>query len=142
MYAVYYKNFNVSIDLINPSQKSFARKKLETLIAIHNKNCSYFSLLPKEVLKIIITWMHPEYAMDRELLCCFHQDILVDNIPQENLALLVKDGTLNQDTILATWQKKINGITESLKAQKKLDDNDIQAFATEAIARITMLLTQ
>jgi ankyrin repeat protein len=140
MYAIYLKKFKVSILLIDPSQTSFARKKVETLLAIYNKNCSYFSLLPKEVLKIIITCMHPEYAMDRELLRCFHPKILIDNIPLENLALLIKDGTLNQDTILATWQKKINGIAESLKAQKKLNDNDVQKFATEALAKITMLL--
>jgi ankyrin repeat protein len=142
MLALHQRKFNASILLIKPSQKSFARKKLETLIAIHNKNCSYFSLLPKEVLKIIITCMHPEeFAMDHELMRSLNPQALVDNIPLENLALLVKDGTINQDTILAAWQKKINGITESL-TKKKLDDNKIQEFATEALAKITMLLTQ
>jgi ankyrin repeat protein len=140
MLALYQRRFNASIPLINPSQKYFARKKIETLLAIHNKNCSYFSLLPKEVLKIIITWMHPEYAMDCESLRCFHPDILVDNIPLENLAILIKDGTLNEDTILAAWQKKINGITESLKAQNKLFYTYIEEFATEACAIITKLL--
>jgi hypothetical protein len=143
MYAVQLKNFNVSIPLINPSQTSSARKKLEILLAIYNKNCSYLSILPKEVLKIIITCMHPEeFTMDRALICSLQPQALVDNIPLENLALLIKDGALNQDTILAMWQKKINGITESLKAQKMLNDNDIQEFATKALAKITKLLTQ
>jgi hypothetical protein len=139
-YAVKDRKFYVSTHIINPSQKSFATKKLETLLTIYNKNCSYFSLLPKEVLKIIITWMHPEYAMDRELLRCFHPDMLVDSIPVENLALLIKDGTLNQDPILAAWKKKIKGITESLKGCAYVHGTCIRDFATEARARITKLL--
>jgi hypothetical protein len=138
-----YWNMNVDIihALINPSQKSFVRKKLETLLAIYNKNCSYLSFLPKEVLKIIITCMHPEeFTMNCALICSLHPQVLVDNIPLENLVLLVKDETLNQSIILDAWQKKINGISESLKAQKMLGGNDIQAFATVALARITKLL--
>jgi ankyrin repeat protein len=141
MHAIRLKNYTTSIQIFNPSQKSFARKKIALLLMIYKEGSSCLSVLPKEVLKIIITCMHPEYAMDRESLRCFHPDILVDNIPLENLALLVKDETLNQDTILAAWQKKINGITESLKAQKKLNDTYIQEFATEALTKITKLFT-
>jgi hypothetical protein len=130
-----------SIRMINPSRKSFTKKKIALLLMFYKEGSLYLSVLPKEVLKLIIAYMHPEeFTMDRALICSLHPQALVDNIPLENLALLIKDGALNQDTILATWQKKINGIAESLKAQKKLNDDDRQAFATEALAKITMLL--
>jgi hypothetical protein len=141
-YAI--KNRNVlseeTVALINPVIKSATKKKITLLLMIYKEGSSYLSFLPKEILKIIITCMHPEeFIMDCALICSLHPQALVDNIPLENLAILIKDETLNQSIILDAWQKKLNGITELLKIQK-VDGNKIQEFANTALARITKLL--
>ena len=135
------KHSEICMTLINPPAKPAIRKKIETLIMIYNEGHSCLSELPKELLKVIITYAHPEYAMDRESVRCLHPQVLVDTIPLEALVMLIKDGILNQDAILGAWQNKITSMVQSLKARKMLDDNAIRKFESDALTKVTMSLT-
>lgn len=143
--ALEWYQLSISFALINPVAKYKVRKTFETLLMIYNKGCSCLSMLPREVLRIIITYAHPAFAMDRELIRHLPSHVLVDNIPVKTLSILIKDGTLNQDSILEAWQKKIDRIVQFLKNQKIIirnqkADYQIEKFATDALKMIAVVL--
>ena len=98
----------ICMTLINPITQDTTnnRNKIQTLLMGYTDCGSFLSILPKEILKIILTYTYPEYAMDRELISYLHPDILVDNLPLETLSILIKNGTLNKDSILAALATK------------------------------------
>ena len=131
--------------LINPAVvKPSTKKKIAILLMIYNEGTSYLSALPQELLKIIIQFADPEeFAMDQELIHYLHPKALVDTIPLKTLAILIKDGTLNQDSILDAWQKKLASIIWHLKIYGGyLNYNDIQKFESYTSKEIKALLTQ
>ncbi len=147
--AVRFGYLELGMVLINPVARLTARKKIETLLIIYNQDCSLLSLLPKGIVKIIITCAHPEFAMDRELISFLHPQILVDTVPLEVLSTLINDGTLNQESIFGAWQQKLICINNSIKVsygirnarQRKRDFEIKQRFKTYALTQIEALLT-
>ena len=106
--AINTTNKNIYMCLINPSITCIAKKKIETLLMIYRQTDSYLSELPKELLKIIITFAHPEYVIDLQTVAKLHPHVLVDTVPLETLALLIKNGTLNRNIIFESWKEKLN----------------------------------
>lgn len=120
---------DMSFLIINPKQTSFAKKNIETLFMIYRQGCSDLSVLPKEVLTTILTYAYPEYAINAKL----HPQILVDTVPCEMLAILIKNGVLDGGTIFEVWGDKIFLIAESLRAKTKLGDKAIGEFRFNAL---------
>lgn len=131
----------ISMALMNPVAKDTVRKKIEMILMIYYKRCSWLSVLPQEILKIVFTCAYPEFVLDSQFIKEVHPQVLVNTIPLDTLALLINKGTLNQDSILENWEKKVTCIVQLLEAQKELDNNVIQQFATDALIKIVTSLT-
>jgi ankyrin repeat protein len=106
--------FSTAIAVLNPNPKGSDSKKIEMLLMMHNRSCCMLSELPKDVLKVIITFAYPEYAMDVSILINLPASQLVESISVEDLAVLINRNLICRDTIVNAWQSKIEQVMISL----------------------------
>lgn len=138
--AINSQQFEMSMVVLNPVLKLYRRKKIETLLMIYKSGFSELSLLPQEILQLIVTFMHPEFAMDCQLLSEIDPLVLIDTIPLEVLSLLIHNNMLHQDDIISAWHEKIVFLVQALEAQRLLSNEAIQQFETDVLVHIIMTL--
>lgn len=137
------RNFpDMAFNVINPMSSPRTRNKIETIIMFYRNTYSHLSELPPEILKIILTYAYPEFAIDLQTLACLHPHVVVDTLPLETIASLIKNKTLNQKDILEAWKQKLVHIVAWLNVSGNITNHDyIQLFEDGPGKRVIQMLT-
>lgn len=139
--AINLGHFQSAFALIEPVISLEARQNARALLMAHRRPESPASMLPKDVIKLIISISYPEYTlnagMDPLILAQQDPDVIADRVPLNVVARLTKSGYLDQQVVLDSWNRKLATVSGTVIAAGSVDPLSMQNFNRFALEQVT-----